>query len=148
MQTQLKIAAALAILDGRVNVSDIDWELASVVMVRSAATRASVQVELSTARRESNTARALDEADRTIAVSDRVADAQLQRVMRNVVRRLGLAGVAGMGRNDIKKIVAQRDREALDEALDRLVSVGMVVAGATAGRGSKGQIYRLSTKAE
>ena len=94
---QVKVAAALGLADGRLDVNDEDWELSKVVMARSAATRASVQAELSDAKKEVTVARAVEEADRTVVVGDRIADAPLQRVMRNVTRRLAGVGADGMG---------------------------------------------------
>lgn len=69
MLTRAKIAVALMRLDGRVHLSDADWELSEVVMKHSDTTRATAQLALDRAEREEATERGKREGIR-LAVAD------------------------------------------------------------------------------
>lgn len=136
---RLKVAAALALLDERRHISEEDWQLADVVMRVSGATRQAVVDELSDKFKRSNEARGEAEAGRAVLVADRVAEAAAQRVARRVV---GMLAGGPMRRGDVQARVAARDRQYLDEAIDRLVTAGQV---AVEGDGKRA-VYSLRTK--
>ena len=123
---RLKVAAGLALLESRLQVTDDDWDLAGLISRKSDSTRASVQAALSTAARQRNDARASTEATRAVVVSDAVADAAIKRVSRVVMRKL--AGGHWTPRAQVRKAVAGRDRAYFEEALTRLTDAGQVVS--------------------
>lgn len=122
---QLKVAAALGILDGRYGVTDEDWQLAEVIMRKSAATRAAVQRTLSMKAAEANYGKARAEAERAVHVEESLVDAAVKRVCSVVVRRLRKAD-DWTARGVLSRAVAGRDRQYLDTALERLVDAGQV----------------------
>jgi hypothetical protein len=123
--TQLKAAAALGIAEGRLSVTDEDWELADVLVRWSTSCRAAVQQSLARARQRSNLAQAMDEADRAEVVEERAIAAQQKRVVRSVLRRL--AGGEWLPRHKLRGDLAGRDRQAFDPAVALLIQTGQVV---------------------
>lgn len=122
--SQLKAAAVLAILDGRLEVADEDWRLADVVVRQSTATRAQVVQALRAASSAKNVAQAEAEAVRAEVVADRAAEAQHKRVVRAVLRHL--AGGDPVVRRDLRGAIAGRDRGAFDAAVQALLRTGQI----------------------
>lgn len=122
---QLKVAAALAVLDGRVlTITAEDWYLAWLVMECHRHWRERVIADLSTAElreqqregaKRGGIALASDEEKflRTTATVDRVADL--------ILRKLPTDG-AELTRKDVRSVIASRDRAYLDSALGELVN--------------------------
>lgn len=121
---QLKVAAALGILDGRYSVTDDDWALAGVIARKSAATRADVQRALAVKVAEVNYGKARAEAQRAVHVEETLVDAAVKRVCGRVVRKLR-ATADWTPRAPLTR-AAGRDARHLDEALTRLVEAGQV----------------------
>ncbi|WP_435589180.1 hypothetical protein [Micromonospora chalcea] len=144
---RLKVAAALAILDGRAAVIDDDWSIAAAVMAISARTRAGIAAELRRAASQRNKERGAMEAERAVVVAERTGEADTRRVCQTITRKLADAGKDGLSRSELRRTIAQRDRDHLDEALDRLTAVGEIRADA-AGGGQQGQRYRLTRAAQ
>jgi hypothetical protein len=116
---RLKVAALLGILDGRLEVSDADWQLADVVMRVSLATRNSVAVALhavSLRRTEAEAARAATIGKRVAKATEEVS---VERTANNIVRKLRAAG-NGLSHSELRRQVPARDREHFDEAIDVL----------------------------
>lgn len=129
--TLVKVAALLAQLDGRRQVDAEDWRLAKLVWATSCAVRDHV-VELG--RQAAGKAQAADvgrhaeregaaEVARTQA-RDGLYDARVTRV----ARRLAALVVErkDVPRAELRKAIAQRDRETFDDALDMAVANGWV----------------------
>lgn len=125
---QLKIAAALAIADGRLDVSDDDWALASIIVKQSNATRASVAQTLAETFSQRNRARAEGEADRAMIVDEKLHEAQIRRASRAVLRHLRKPDVESAARGELHRAVQHRDREGFDEAVEMLLKTGQIVA--------------------
>lgn len=142
---RLKVAAALSLLDGRVAVTDEDWELSRLVMETSNATRERVVAALRQVEEARNRARALMEGDRAVIVEDRVGRAAMQRVAANVVRRLRRAD-GWLSRADLTRGTTGRDRVWFDVAVESLVATGEIEAEETNvdGSGRTGQRFRLN----
>lgn len=122
--SQLKAAAALAMLDGRLGVTDEDWRLADVLVRQSTATRTVVVKALRHAASAKNVAQAEAEAQRAEVVSERQEEAQHKRVCRNVLR--GLAGGEWVARSPLRNGIAGRDRKAFDPAVEALIQTGQI----------------------
>jgi hypothetical protein len=120
-----KVAAALALLDGRQGVSEDDWRLAGTVMAVSDATRAGVQRFLADRYRDANVARAQAEGQRAVVVEETVAAASLGRVCATILRRLGRSE-GWSTRRDVAAAITSKDRGNVDSAIAHLVSSGQV----------------------
>lgn len=121
---QLKLAAAFAIADGRLDIDEHDWQLADVLTRQSTAVRAGIAQTLSAVRTDRNRAVALADAERAVIVDDVTTEAAIARVMRNVLRKL--TNVDDMSSSDLRKAIAARDRPVFDVSIDRLLSTGQI----------------------
>jgi hypothetical protein len=139
---RLKLAAALALLDQRQQVTDEDWTLAGAVMAMSGGTRASV-VEHLKQEAKTNTARGEAAAARAITVEDRTAAHATARVGRRVVERLKAYGDWMTGA-ELRRATTSRDRQWLDEALDLLTRSGQVEVEKMPGQGQPGLQYGMA----
>lgn len=141
---RLKVAAALAVADGRYDVGDEDWQLAGVVMAKSDRVREHVGAVLAAKAAQVNTARADAEADRAVHVQQRVEDESIKRVVGTVQRYLERHGEAT--HSETRKAVRGNLRELFDEAVDRLVKANQVVVEGdvddTTGGPGRGMKYR------
>jgi hypothetical protein len=135
--TRLKAADALGILNGRLTVTDEDWQLAGVVMSVSDRTREHCRAVLASKAKLDNETRARTEADRRLVVAEVVEDAAVKRMTRNIVRKL--TGAGWVTRNELRKLVAWRDRDYFDAAVDGLIEAGLVESDQT----DHGVRYRL-----
>jgi hypothetical protein len=119
--TRLKVAAVLALFDGRVEVTDEDWHLAGIVMAVSHATRGVCEQALTEQRSRANRARAADEIERT----ELVAEHTTQRVAATVLRVLRRRG-DWMPRAELRRSLPGRDREHFESAVERLRGAGQI----------------------
>lgn len=144
--TRIKVAAALAILEGRTEVDEEDWELSGVVMARSAAVRQAVLDELAADRRDRNRATAEAEAYRAVVVTDRMEQETRRKAAETLRRRL--AKQTGDDRwvstGDLRKALAAKDRGVFEPIIEGLVADGTVERMAVEYRGQEGFRYRLT----
>lgn len=127
MLSRLKVAAGLAILDGRSIVDAEDWELAGVIMAKSDRTRASIERTLTEQTRRSNRARAEMDGERAVIVDDAKAAGEHARVRRQVLARLERRP-EGIPRGELGRALKAELRVHLDDVLDDLVDEGVVTA--------------------
>jgi hypothetical protein len=123
---RLKIGAALAIADGRLDVSEDDWRLADVIMRQSDATRAEVAQTLASAARESNVAKAEAEAHRAVVIDERAAEAALKRASKAVLAKLRRSESEWVASSVVRRGLAHRDRGSFDAAVEALLSTGQI----------------------
>ena len=123
---RLKIAQALALLDGRKDLTEDDWRLSGMVQAVSDSTRAGVQRYLSTQARTSDLAQARVDGERAAVAEDVAAEHNTQRCGRFVVRHLRSRG-GESSRSDVRRALPSRDRRWFDEALALLIAAGQVV---------------------
>jgi hypothetical protein len=118
---RLKVAAALALVATRLEVTDEDWTLAGMVMAVSDATRAAVQRRLAERAGDRNRARGEAEAQRSIVVHERVEDAALERVTARLVAKLQAHNRddGWLAHADLRRLVAYRDRQYFEQAIDQ-----------------------------
>lgn len=141
---RLKVAAALAILDGRPEVTEEDWKLSGVVMAVSSRTRRGIVDELALDRREANLMTAEAEAARTIVIGDRVEQKARIRVSDGVKRRLGkLDEGTWLSAADLRKSLASGIRDHFDSVIEAMVTDGSVEVQEAEHRGQQGYQFRL-----
>jgi hypothetical protein len=140
LYTQLKVAASLALLDERTDVTDDDWRLAGILRLVSDATRRRVQRAVGQEREHTNIGRAHSEADRDAVVEGRRDARAVERVRLRLLRLLREHGDA-ITRADLRKQVASRDRNHFDDAIDSLVRDGLAERRRIGGQGQPGEEY-------
>lgn len=138
---RLKVAALLAILDGRTNVTPDDWTLAGMIDAKSKHTRDEVRRVLGEAASRSNRARAEAEAERTIVATEKVEKTTISRVAARVVKRLQGRGWVTAG--DLRRETTSRDRKWLEAALEAAIDAGQLEGEPIPGQGMTGMHYRL-----
>lgn len=139
---RLKVAAALALLEGRRVVADIDWERSGHVMAVSNHTRRGVERHLAQQAERANLYRGQAEGARAVVAKDTEADATARRVAPKVLSRLKAAR-GEQTYSEARRATTSRDRAAFDDALERLVDAGQVVRVQT----DHGERLRLSEAA-
>ncbi len=130
---RLKIAAALAVLDGRLEVADEDWDLAAVVISTSDAVRADVQRHLTVEAQKSAHARAVLAGHSTATADEVASERAILRVVTLLKKHIMSAGETGATAGKLRQKLNRRDRGEIDVALDRLVAAGVVEAVDEAG---------------
>lgn len=133
--TRIKVACALAILDGRIGVSEDDWRLAGVVMAVSDGTRAVCVEALAAVQRDTNVKMAVAEAERAIVVSEKISEADVARVSKWIRKRLARAGGDGVGRSALRGALRSADRQFFDLAIDALSLSGDILTKSAEYRG-------------
>ena len=114
---KVKLAALFALLDGRMAVSEDDWQLAEIVWTASCAVRDSLvrraEREAALAKQQQTDAKV--ELELRSHVAKKGADLALERVARLVHRHA--AQVGGVTYGGLKKALASRDRAIADKAV-------------------------------
>ena len=134
--TRLKWAAALAILDSRLDVNDDDWQLAGTIQAVSDHTRRNMISELEKQHRQANLARGLAQADREELKELELAQRAAQRVRRHITAKLT---VRPWKHSELRRSCASRDRGTFDVVVQQMVDERVVEA-----TDSHPVIYRLS----
>jgi hypothetical protein len=125
MLTREKVAAGLAILDGRSEVTDDDWSLSGVIMTVSDRTRAMCAQALKSESQKENVGKALAEAERTLIVTERVDEEAVRKVSGRIKSKLQ-GEKDGLLHSDLRRTIAYRDRDHLEPALTALVRAGEI----------------------
>lgn len=124
-----KMAALLALLEGRFTVVEEDWELAEMVWTASCAVRDCLAER---AKREMQAAKNEESRQKVQQAvlehkAKRGADMDELRVAGNVARYVAAAGVGGITYSGINRKTASRDRELLEDAISLAITRGWVV---------------------
>jgi hypothetical protein len=131
---RLKIAALLAILDGRLEVSEEDWRLASMIKATSDGVLAHVQEQVSqaAARKESQTSQRLSrrQVDAVSAVDQHRIEECAMRIRKKVRTQPGVT-VAVIRRNLTGSL-----RDAFEDGLDYALAQKWVIEKTEAGQGA------------
>ena len=140
---KMRVAAALALLDGRVRVDDDDWHIAGAVMLQSRRTRNEVIDCLKEVRKHEAVIKgrysAIEKMSSDKAVERLVAE-DVRRVADVVVKHLG---GEPLGRGKINQALPSRDRKHLDAALVLLVEESRVAKRTMKINGQAVVKYRL-----
>lgn len=115
-----KVAASLAILDHRMVVSALDWELSEHIMAKSDATRTAV-LEYD---RQAARAKVRDRAMSRAAGEQFVSDHKLERAKKAILRWLERDGQ--LARHDLRRKLKADLRDHFDPAIAELAAEGMI----------------------
>jgi hypothetical protein len=146
LYTRLKVAAALAVLDGHLGTKGVtveDWRLAGVLMSISDDTRAKVQAELRRTASQANKARAEAEGVREIVKAETVESAGVKKAGRAVMTVLGKQPGQWIKGANLRRAVPSGSRPHLDVALEALVLAGSVEVERFEYHGQAGSQYRM-----
>jgi hypothetical protein len=135
---RLKLAAAFTILDGRLHVSQDDWDLSGVMHRVSLATREATAAGLRSSKAKRNRSAGIADAERADAAAEAAEAKALKRVTTWVTKRL-IDGPSTSGA--LRKAASSRNRPYVDLALSALVATGRVAVDNPADGGS--QTYKL-----
>ncbi|MEV7329575.1 hypothetical protein [Micromonospora sp. NPDC093244] len=145
--TRFKVAAVMALLDGRIDVSSEDWQLAKVVMDVSNRERDKVLARLNEVNRQAHVQAGRNAGLRQIVAErqvKRLTEERVQKIRDKVLAALGTSETGSLSLNELKKTPSlKRSAADLEEVLDGMVRDGLV--NATKGRGAqiKGTRYAL-----
>jgi hypothetical protein len=122
--TQLKVAAALMVLDGRDRLNNGDWKLAADIMAHSSATRAAVARATEAQHHHRNRGRAADAAERAEYMSDR----KLARAKRTILRQLDKSPDGECVNHAALRRTFKSDvRDEFDPAIAQLIDEGQIL---------------------
>jgi hypothetical protein len=162
---QLKVAAALALLNERTDVNEEDWYLAGIVRKVSDCTREKMITTLNWAKAGGNRARGEAEAERAILVDNRQREHGTRLAGKSIMRKLDNTGKSIMrkldntGKSIMRKLdntgdwifraklrgsLASKDRGYFEDAITALIEAGHVEERATQDQhaGHQGTMYR------
>jgi hypothetical protein len=135
LQTRLKIAAALAILNDRpgpLEVNAEDWHLAGLVMRHSDCVRESVLAELKKQREKENDARAYQDGRREAIKAGVVEESDIARAAHTIGKKLTPGWTSA---SEIKSGLTPKNRGLFEEAWPRLIDAGFAEAEESAYKG-------------
>ncbi|OKH66253.1 hypothetical protein EB74_04670 [Mycobacterium sp. SWH-M5] len=118
--TRLKVAAALAILDHRMVISELDWALSEHIMARSDETRNSV-IEYD---RQAARAKVRDRAISRAIGEQFIADHKLERAKKSILRWLERDGQ--LARHNLRRKLKADLRDHFDPAIAELAAEGRI----------------------
>lgn len=121
---RIKVAAAVALIEGRRDVSEDDWRLAGRIQAVSDNTREWVRNVISRQRETEAERRAKGKAREAVVVEATVSDARIGRIAKVIARRVNRDGE--ITRRDAESAVASRDRDDFEAALHFAVAAGWV----------------------
>lgn len=139
-----KAAAALALLNGRLDINEEDWQLSAALLDVSDKTRAHIVDTLSEVSRLANMARARAEADRAVIINETTERATIAKVSKTVLRTLRRQDGHIAPTHILRNAVWSKHRQYVEDALEALVSAGSVEREMHTGSGCEGWIYRLA----
>jgi hypothetical protein len=137
---RLRVAAILALIDGRTTVAEDDWHISQIVMDMSTLTREHCVQVLCEVAAETNRRQGEAEAARAAVLEVSADERTMSRVCNAVVRKLAKVG-GPVSQGQLNKTLAGRDRAYLDAALDRLL--GDVIEVDPGSPGGRKTAYRL-----
>jgi hypothetical protein len=135
---KLKVAAVLAVLDGRYNIGLEDWDLAAIVLDTSDAVREATRETIAVEARRAEE-RQIDLHGRKAAADEtarRGASADVERVVQRLKRVVSNAD-GPVSRRDLANSVASRDRRVFESALQVALALGVLIDDGT-GRFERG----------
>jgi hypothetical protein len=143
LYTRLKVAAGLALLDGRDSVGEDDWELSAYVMRVSDRTRNMIAAHLQQKASEANVARGRAEGVRIVAANRTVQDDARLRISQNVLKHVRAAN-GWISYVTLRNKIAQRDRDEVQGIIDELVTSGTLESREIVYQNQPGIQYRIA----
>lgn len=123
---RVKVAAAVALIEGRLDVTGDDWELAGRIQATSDLTRAWVQAQIAEQRSRVGQQRAEVRAQEAVVVDRTLSEAVVGRVARVIARAVHRAGPDGLPVSEAHKRVASRDRGNAEAGVHFALAAGWV----------------------
>lgn len=123
---RLKVAASLALLDGRLEVVEEDWELSGVILTVSDRTRQGIQRELLRQTDAKAAGAGKVEAIKADAAQQEADRRSLARLAEWIPTRLRTSG--SLTRAELMRSSSSRDRGQMDAALDHLIALSRIKA--------------------
>jgi len=137
MLLRLKVAFAMAVLDGRRDIAEDDWRIAGQLIEVSNRVRAEMRDVVRDRQKRANSARAHAQAERQTIIDDRLSEERQQRVAGAIQRKLQRVGQAT--RRELLKSCTLAIRGDFDPVFDALLDSGVIV------RGADGEQYGLAS---
>jgi hypothetical protein len=137
--TQLKTAAAIAILHGSTEVTDDAWKIASQLIDVSTQVREGLRAAVADKSRRENTARAHDQADREAIIRARLSEDAQRRVAQAITRKLERSKSAT--RRELRLACTLAIRDEFDAVFDLFLDKEFIVS--CEGVEGHAQQYRL-----
>jgi hypothetical protein len=122
---RLKVAALLAIAEGRMDINNEDWALAGIVWETSCAVREYVKHTIALDAEQVQAARL------ATRVRAQKAPEQASRLARRLALFVHKLGEKGAPRSELRRHVHERERTLLDVAIDEALSLEWIVAEGT-----------------
>lgn len=127
-----KLAYALAVLDGRIEMTSEDWRLSGIAAAISGATRDWVQAEMKIVQRRDAERRGEIRGFEHSAADDAkadVAERRSDRIASWVLTRINGCEGRAISNRDLTQACSRRDRPFLDPILASLVDQGLLAVG-------------------
>jgi hypothetical protein len=140
MLTREKVAAALAILDGRTGVDNDDWALSGVIMTVSDRTRAMCAQALKVESQKANVGKALEEAERTVIVTEHVDEVAVRKLSARIEGKLAAGPLI---HNQLRSSLRPSERNHWEPAITALIRAGKVAQEKDEYHGRRRVRYRL-----
>lgn len=139
---RLKIAALLALLDGKTGVNEEDWRLSGLVMEESDRVRQTCVDALKSAARASNIARAVARGEAEVETEMRAADVAIAKTKERVLLHVSDKPI---GASAMRKRLSPKHRDYFEAALDDLEDAGVVIVREVEYQGNPGREIVLAS---
>lgn len=126
MLAREKVAASLAILDGRHYVTEEDWELSLFLMRHSDRQREKCFQACQAQRNKNLKSQGIAQGIQQAAASEYIETKALEPVATRITTILGKAGEKGLSRRDVEKLLGTKQQGMMDSALDLLTSRDLI----------------------
>jgi hypothetical protein len=146
MQTRVKVAAALAVLDGHLSTEGVtadDWKLSSVLMAISDLTRDAVRTEMVTQAQRANVAKGRAAGEQEIAKANVQERALVAETSQKVLDKLAKLHGAWMSQSDLRRSLTSGCRQVLPVVFEKLEETGAIESETGEYRGQQVVRYRL-----
>lgn len=121
-----KVAQALAVLDGRLMMTEEDWSIAGDIMRVSDHTRAAAESAIARAQLAKRQAAVDYQVRLQASVKDAAHRGKVHRVARFIAKLIGNAPECEMSCSQVRKSLASRDRDVFEEALLEAIEQGLI----------------------
>lgn len=138
---RLKVAVALALLAGRIDVNGLDWDLAEQVMRKSDQTRASMQGTLSRAKHSEQEARGVAQGYQQVKAQEVITESGSKKLGNTIIRRWP-KGVEWASRTQLRNAAAGREKKLFRDALDYLIETSQIEQQEVMKKGNHTAEYR------
>jgi hypothetical protein len=139
---QEKVAVALGLFNGRIEIDDEDWRLAGIFMEHSNETRASIQRELTKQKAVNTESQGKAEGARTVAAKDVVESDAIAKTCTRILAVLVKTNEWVRG-GSLRSAVNADYRKWFDVSIERLEATGQIETEDIEYQGTSGKRYRL-----